>query len=87
MKKPNKLEYLSLASLSSLMLCNSLAYWADSKVMKKMKCEYGPRLRKLLLEAVFTGDNVKVLTAVIYEYSWQVFQPSLMFVGKSKSLP
>jgi hypothetical protein len=32
------LEYLPLASLSSLMLCNTLAYLADSYVTKKMKC-------------------------------------------------
>jgi hypothetical protein len=38
-----KLEFLLLASLYSLELCNGLAYWADSYVTKKIKCcEYGP---------------------------------------------
>jgi hypothetical protein len=36
---PNKLECLPLASISSLVKCNTLAYWAHSKVMKKLKCE------------------------------------------------
>jgi hypothetical protein len=35
---------LPLSSLYSLDLCNTLAYWAHSSVMKKMKsCEGGPR--------------------------------------------
>ncbi len=43
-KKPNKLEFLSLASISSLMLFNSLAYIANSLAMMKMKgCENQPR--------------------------------------------
>ncbi len=38
----NKLDYLSLASLSSLVLCNTLAYYAHSYVTKKIKCcEHG----------------------------------------------
>ncbi len=41
MNMPNKLECLSLASLSSLLLCNSLAYLADSFDTKKIKyCDY-----------------------------------------------
>ncbi len=41
----NKLEYFSLASLSSLVLCNALVYWADLQVKKEMKCcEYGPKI-------------------------------------------
>ncbi len=39
------LECLSLANLSSLVQSNTLAYWAHSKVMKKMKCfNYCPGL-------------------------------------------
>jgi hypothetical protein len=34
----NKLECSSLASLSSLVLCNTLTFWIHSKVTKKMKC-------------------------------------------------
>jgi hypothetical protein len=33
--RPNKLECLSLSSLSSLVLWNSLAHWADLSVTKK----------------------------------------------------
>jgi hypothetical protein len=41
---PNKPGFLSLASLSNPVYCNTLAYWAHSYVMKKMKCcECGPR--------------------------------------------
>jgi hypothetical protein len=40
---PNKLEYLSLAILSSLVKCNTAAYWAYSWVMKDMtRCENNP---------------------------------------------
>ncbi len=35
---PNKLECLSLASLSSQVECNSLVYWVHSSVTKKMSC-------------------------------------------------
>jgi hypothetical protein len=34
--KPNKLECLSLADLSSLVECNTPTYWADLKVAKKI---------------------------------------------------
>jgi hypothetical protein len=41
--KPNKLEVFYVASLSSIVKCNALAYWAHSYVTKKMECcEYGP---------------------------------------------
>ncbi len=41
--RPNKLECFTMASLSNLVLCNTLTYWADTKVTKKMRCcEYGP---------------------------------------------
>jgi hypothetical protein len=42
---PNKLECLALVIiLTCLVLWNSLAYWADSWVTKKMECcEYGTR--------------------------------------------
>jgi hypothetical protein len=36
MNGPNKLECLSLASISRLVLCNTLAYWAHSKVTKEI---------------------------------------------------
>jgi hypothetical protein len=36
-KKAKMLGCLPLASLSSLVLCNSPAYWAHSQVVKKMK--------------------------------------------------
>jgi hypothetical protein len=40
----NKLEWLLVASDSSLLLCNTVAYWPHSKVTKKMKfCENGNR--------------------------------------------
>jgi hypothetical protein len=29
---------LSILSISSLVKCNTLAYWAHSEVVKKMKC-------------------------------------------------
>ncbi len=57
MSKPNKLEFFSVASLSSLMKCNTLAYWAHSYVIKKMKyCEYGlmSLTKRGVLERCFT---------------------------------
>ncbi len=38
MNRPNKLECLCLASLYARAKCNTLAYWAHSWVMNKMKC-------------------------------------------------
>jgi hypothetical protein len=38
MSVPKSQECLCLASLSSLVLCNILAYWAHFWVTKKMKC-------------------------------------------------
>ncbi len=32
--RPNKLECLSMASLSSLVMCNSLTFWAESQVLR-----------------------------------------------------
>ncbi len=37
-----KLERLSLPSLTSLVLCNTLSYWTDSKVMSVVNTGPGP---------------------------------------------
>ncbi len=44
MNVPNKLECLKKENYSDLVYSNALAYWADIKVTKKMKCcEYSLR--------------------------------------------
>ncbi len=39
---PNKLECLSLATISSLAECNTLAYWVNSKVTKNQELSIMP---------------------------------------------
>jgi hypothetical protein len=38
MNEPNKLDCLSPASLSSLVKCNTVAFWANLQDAKKLKC-------------------------------------------------
>jgi hypothetical protein len=43
LNESGKLEFLSLTSIYSQLLCNTLAYWASSLARNKMKCcEYDP---------------------------------------------
>ncbi len=92
----NGLECLSLARLSCLVFCNTLAYWADSYVTKKMKCcESGPRL---LVESktvnYFNFSQLRKFTKNIlfrqslYNktfYSRNLFQPSLIFQARLRA--
>jgi hypothetical protein len=53
---PDKLECLRLPSLSNLLYCNAIAYWAHSYVMKEMKGrEY--RLKSLNYVISNTGPH------------------------------
>ncbi len=63
----NKLECLALVNLSSLVLWNGLAYRADSKVTKKMKCcEYGPKPNKLECLTLVNLSSLVLWNGVAY---------------------
>ncbi len=70
----NKLECLYLSSLSNLVLCNTLFYWACLLVTKKIKCcEYGPK-------AWLTTQH---LFFVIY-VAHMIFQDPTIFLNSNK---
>ncbi len=72
---PNKLLCLPLASLPCLVLCNTLAYWANLEVTKKIKCcEYDPEFcnfcfKKVSLYRAPGGCTIKLFSVVIVAIS------------------
>ncbi len=56
---PNKLECLSLTSISSLVYCNSLAYWVHLYVTKTIKCfHFGPWFMIIWFFFIKTLSNI-----------------------------